>query len=83
MFMAKSLIGFPDLNTFLIAIEVLEGRWNTQLKDEGSWMWEDSHGRVSDTARVVIIGGGVVGVSALYHLARQAGPIAFSSKKTS
>jgi dimethylglycine dehydrogenase len=32
-------------------------------------------------ARVVIIGGGVVGVSALYHLARPAGPTAFFSKK--
>jgi glycine/D-amino acid oxidase-like deaminating enzyme len=33
-------------------------------------------------ARVVIIGGGVVGVSALYHLARPAGPTAFCSKRT-
>ena len=28
-------------------------------------------------AKVVIVGGGVVGVSALYHLAKKAGPMLF------
>jgi dimethylglycine dehydrogenase len=35
------------------------------------------------TARVVIIGGGVVGVSSLYHLAKAGGPIACCWKRTS
>ena len=35
------------------------------------------------TARVVIIGGGAVGASSLYHLARPVGPIVCYWKRTS
>ena len=45
------------------------------LLEESSFLsWES---RMKSHARVVVIGGGVVGVSSLYHLAKRAGMVWF------